>query len=351
MIKKLTLVIALGWFCAAFASGPVPGLSWERTTPADAGFDASKLAVAQKFADKMESDGGMVVYDGKELMEWGHIKHEGEMHSVRKSFMSALIGIYSSDGKINLNSTLKELNIDDFDGLTDDEKQATVLDLLEARSGVYHSAAYETEGMKLNRPQRGSFAHGTHWYYNNWDFNTLGAIFEKCTGQKIADAFYNRIALPLGMQDFSKSDVSYFHEGTSVYPAYPFRMSARDMARFGLLYLREGRWGTKQIIPEAWIKESTTGHSSAGPGVDYGYLWWVAHGWMLGNKIDRPGYRADGFGGQYIIVLPIDKLIISHVSNFDRTKRDSIKPFKEFLGLLLDAKSRANSPHGLSAQN
>jgi CubicO group peptidase (beta-lactamase class C family) len=232
--------------------------------------------------------------------------------------------------------------LDDKGGLTAEEKEATIRELLEARSGVYHAAAYETEGMKEKRPQRGSFPHGTHWYYNNWDFNVLGAIFEKCTGLKIADSFHDRIAAPIGMQDFSKSDVVYVYEGTSIYPAYTFRMSARDMARFGLLYLRNGEWGDQQIVPKAWVKDSTTGYSSAGPGLDYGYLWWVARGWMLGNKIDRPGFRADGHGGQYIIVLPDDKLVISHVSNHDRTKRDSIKPFQEFLRLLLDAKSPGN---------
>ena len=70
--------------------------------------------------------------------------------------MNSLIGIAVADGKINLNDTLQKLGIDDKKpSLTDVEKQATVRDLLEARSGVYHAAAYETKGMAEQRPSRG----------------------------------------------------------------------------------------------------------------------------------------------------------------------------------------------------
>ena len=65
-----------------------------------------------------------------------------------------------------------------------------VVDLLRARSGVYHPVDFETALMKKNRPERGSHARGTFWYYNNWDFNALGTIFEKEAGLKIGEAFY-----------------------------------------------------------------------------------------------------------------------------------------------------------------
>ena len=77
-----------------------------------------------------------------------------------------------------MSSTLAELGIDDNEpSLTDVEKRATVRDLLTARSGVYHPALYETPGMAAMRPLRGSHLPGTHWYYNNWDFNALGTIY------------------------------------------------------------------------------------------------------------------------------------------------------------------------------
>ena len=84
--------------------------------------------------------------------------------------------------------------------------------------------------MKKTRPARGSHAPGTFWYYNNWDFNALGSIFEKRTGLKIGDAFYERIAKPIGMQDFQPSDVYYLGGPVSVHSAYQFEISARDLA-------------------------------------------------------------------------------------------------------------------------
>jgi CubicO group peptidase (beta-lactamase class C family) len=138
------------------------------------------------------------------------------------------------------------------------EKTATVQMLLQARSGVYHPAAYESAGMKANRPERHSHAPGTFWYYNNWDFNVLGSIFEQETGTQIHPEFKRRIGDVIGMEDFQVSDCDYVHEPLSLHPAYPFRMTARDMARFGLLFLQNGSWEGDQIISEEWVQESTT---------------------------------------------------------------------------------------------
>ena len=90
-----------------------------------------------------------------------------------------MIGIAVSERKIDLNDTLAKLHIDDSPpSLSAEEKRATVRQLLQARSGVYHVANYETEGERNLRPERGSHAPGTFWYYNNWDFNALGAIYD-----------------------------------------------------------------------------------------------------------------------------------------------------------------------------
>ena len=131
------------------------------------------------------------------------------------------------------------------------------MDLLRARSGVYHQWISRPRPWQRDRPARGSHAPGTYWYYNNWDFNVLGAIFEKKTGLKIGDAFYQRIAKPIGMQDFQPNDVYYFGGPPPSHPAYHFEITARDMARFGLLYLRHGRWGSNKSFREAWVEKSS----------------------------------------------------------------------------------------------
>ena len=144
----------------------------------------------------------------------GDVEHKSNLHSCRKSLLNSLIGIAIAEGKINPDETLDNLGIDDNKpSLTKEEKRATVRDLLEARSGVYHPTVYETKGMEEEKPARGSHAPGTFWYYNNWDFNTLGFIYEKATGERIFNAFYRRIAQPIGMQDFKPSDGEYISSG------------------------------------------------------------------------------------------------------------------------------------------
>jgi CubicO group peptidase (beta-lactamase class C family) len=78
--------------------------------------------------------------------------------------------------------------------------------LLEARSGIYHAALYETPDMAAKRPAHGSHAPGTFWHYNNWDFNALGTIYEHATGTGIYDALDALIARPIGMQDYRPQD-------------------------------------------------------------------------------------------------------------------------------------------------
>jgi hypothetical protein len=82
---------------------------------------------------------------------------------------------YVEDGTIDLSLTLAALGIDDVEELSPKEKQATIYDLLTARSGIYHPAGYETPWMESIKPQRHSHAPGTWWCYSNWDFNALSA--------------------------------------------------------------------------------------------------------------------------------------------------------------------------------
>ena len=271
----------------------------------------------------------MIVQGGEVVDQWGDIDKKISSYSVRKSLISALYGIYSAEGAIDINQTLEELGIDDSpDPLTKEEKQARVVDLLRARSGVYHAVEFETESMKKNRPARGSHAPGTFWYYNNWDFNVLGTIFEKKTGLKIGEAFYQRIAKPIGMQDFQPGDVYYLGGPASIHPAYHFEITARDLARFGLLYLRGGRWNEKQIVPEAWVEKSSHANEMVkSNGVDLGgyeYLWWVDYGGVHFPEVSLPGiFSARGAGAHYLLIIPTLDLVIVHRTDNDPPVKDA----------------------------
>lgn len=280
-----------------------PEKTWLRyASPEEAGWSSQKLEIARSYYELIDSAAVLVIFDGAVLVSWGDIKRKFMCHSVRKSFLNSLYGIYVNEGYIDMNKTMADLNIDDAPPLTEEEKQARVIDLIKARSGVYHEAAYESAGMKASRPERGSHAPGTFWYYNNWDFNTLGTIFEQETGVGIFVAFKNRIADQILMEDFVMAEDTYYHyEKCSIHPAYPFKMSARDMARFGYLFLRKGKWKDVQIFPESWISESTTPYSIADSLYGYGYMWWIIiHDYFKDLKI----YKAWGYGGHFIYVIP-----------------------------------------------
>lgn len=244
---------------SAPAKAIVPAGSWKHVASVDAaGWSKEKLDAAREYANSIHSSAVMIVQHGEVVDGWGDTDRKLSSFSVRKSLISALYGIYAAEGVIDVNQTLEQAGIDDApDPLTKGERQARIVDLLRARSGVYHPVDFETDYMKKTRPERSSHAPGTFWYYNNWDFNALGTIFEKKTGLKIGDAFFQRIAKPIGMQDFKPADVYYMGGPVSIHRAYSFEITARDMARFGLLYLRHGRWGNTQIVPEAWVEKSS----------------------------------------------------------------------------------------------
>jgi CubicO group peptidase (beta-lactamase class C family) len=283
--------------------------------PEEAGWSSSKLDEARKFSEQIGSAAVMVVHDGAVLAAWGDVERRFLCHSMRKSFLSALYGIHLDQGTLRRDATLRELDIDDEPPLTEKERAASVMDLLASRSGVYHPAAYETKKMKQQRPARDSREPGEVFWYNNWDFNALCTIFETKTGKSVFQEFQSRLAVPTGMEDFRLTDCYYHLElEHSRHPAYPFRMSTRDLARFGLLFLRQGKWRDRQILPAAWVSESTRSHlrspdESADPTYGYGLLWWPA---VKGPFTALGLYSARGVGGHAIDVLPGANLVVVH---------------------------------------
>jgi CubicO group peptidase (beta-lactamase class C family) len=326
--KQITFICFL---CLFFVSSitlssqeKYPGEDWEKAgKPEDLGYSSERLAKAKEFAEGLNTAAVVIVVDGVILDQWGEITTKYIVHSIRKSFLSALFGNYVRNGTIDLDATMKDLGIDDKEpSLTDLEKTATVRNLLKARSGIYHDAAAESPGMKALKPKRHSHKPGTFWYYNNWDFNTLGTIFEQLTKKDIFYAFKNDIADPIQMEDYRPSDGMRGKVPESIHTAYHFRMTARDMARFGLLMLRKGKWNGTQVIPEGWVEESTRAYSDAQLyGSDaYGYMWWVAedghrYKHMSGVKLKQGTYSARGYGGHYIFVIPDRNMVVVHRVN------------------------------------
>jgi len=339
-------------FCLAwvicFAAGVLqaadkfPGKEWEVASPEQLGWSASGLEAAKAYSGTINTAAVMVVHKGQIVAAWGEVERPFNCHSMRKSILSALYGVHVASGKIDLDKTLEELGIDDKEpSLSETERKATVRDLLKARSGIYHPALYETPSMKAARPKRHSRAPGEFWYYNNWDFNALGTIFEQHTASSVFEEFERQFAGPLGMQDFIRSEHTEYVTGPdSVHPAYPFQLSARDLARFGLLFARGGRWGDKQLVPEQWVKESTQSYSEAGIRGGYGYMWWVAKDGVHypGGLVPAGSYSARGAGGHCLLVVPAADLVIVHrVDTFKRGNSVEAEEQGKLIHLILAA--------------
>lgn len=309
----VTLLVFSGWASAE------PGAEWQFLGATGPKQLSPVQGAVQSYARKYKPAAVMIVRDGLVVATSGDVSRKVNVRSVRKSFLSALFGVAIERSQVKLESTLGQLGIDDTPpSLTADEKRATVRQLLMARSGVYHPAAYETSDQKSTRPLRGSHAPGTFWYYNNWDVNALGAIYERATGSNVFDSFEKLIARPLGMQDYTARDGTFVGNHSSLFPAYVFSMSARDLARFGLLFLNKGRWNDVAVVPSQWAAESTKAYSETDrKDRGYGYLWWTLDAGTWG----RDAIFANGYGGQLIVIVPEKHLVAVQVVELDQRQK------------------------------
>ena len=134
--------------------------------------------------------------------------------------------------------------------------------------------------------------------------------------------------------------------GESSHPAQHFVLSTRDMARIGLLMLRGGRWGRRQVLPREWVRLTTrvvtpaTEVARTSPFIDglgYGYLWWIldpAADWAPALK---DGYTASGAFGQFITVLPALDLVVAH--KVQAPSKLNVSP-QQYFGEILPAATR-----------
>lgn len=302
-----------------------PATHWDRVAdPTAAGYSTARLDALRETLRGEQTTGMLVTVDGRVLFEYGDVAETSYVASVRKSLVSMLYGKYVANGAVRLDRTLGELGMDDTGGLLPVELQATVGDLLKARSGVYHPAANLGDASEL-APARGSVRPGSYFLYNNWDFNALGWILEHDTRRSIYDLFTEDIARPIGLEDWDRTPGAHANlirndTKLSQYPAHHFVLSTRDMARIGYLMLRGGRWENRQVMPADWVAQ-TTAVATPAPEVEktspfiadlgYGYLWWVFDPAQSVGTLDG-AFTASGSFGQYITVVPKLDMVIAH---------------------------------------
>ena len=340
----LVLALAMGFACAPepvaerAAETVYPGASWERISePASAGFSAEALDAIHPYVEGINTSAVMAVVGGRVLFEHGPVDSLSYLASVRKSILAMLYGNYVEDGTIDLGLTLEDLGMDDVQGLLPVEKRARVLDLVTARSGVYHPASNAGDNL-ADAPPRGSQEPGTYYLYSNWDFNAAGAVFEQLTGRNIYDALETDLALPLGFEDWDRSIHRKSGDETrSRNLAYHMVLSTRDMARIGHLMLQSGMWEEERILPEGWAErivsivtpsEEMNPEGLRGGEFGYGYMWWVWDGPAVPEGFEG-AYSGRGAYGQFITVIPSVGMVVAH-----KTVPDAQTPWDDYMGIL-----------------
>lgn len=256
----------------------------------------------------------VILQEEKIVYEYGPTDKIMNTASIRKSILGLLYGIAVDKGLIDLNKTLFDLNIDESIPLTDQEKTATIDDLLRFKSGIYLPAQGEHDTQITDRPKRESHKPGEYFFANNFDANALGTIFIQETGMTIGKFMEAYLAKPLGLQDFTEHNVIlgdpwFWPKKESKHKQYYMYLSTRDLARIGSMVANEGQWNGKQIVPRAWIKKSTTSHTNLKENHikydrydGFGYQWWLS---SESNTV-----WSDGYGERFLIISPSHKLAL-----------------------------------------
>jgi CubicO group peptidase (beta-lactamase class C family) len=239
--------------------------------------------------------------------------------SMTKSITNGLIGILVKQGKLKLDEPAP---IDLWK--SDDRKKITLNDLLHASSGldwteVYSRPSDATE-MLFDSRDVASFAlskkldqsPNEEFKYSSGATNILMWIIRKETGDEFYHRFpYLRLFNKIGM---NSAIIEPDAAGTFVGSSFCYA-TARDWARFGLLYLNDGVWNGEHILPEGWVKYSTTPTPPAEKG-EYGAQWWLNAGAkddpLTRNFPDLPTdvFYADGFEGQFVFIVPSKNLVV-----------------------------------------
>jgi CubicO group peptidase (beta-lactamase class C family) len=246
---------------------------------------------------------------------WDPYKPESPhmLYSLSKSFTSSAIGIAASEGLLRINDSVLKFFPAEAPAKPSANLQAMrVRDLLRMTTGhnidpTFSMARDTVDWVKAFLALPVDHKPGTHFVYNSVATFMLSAIIQKVSGQTLLEYLRPRLFDPLGITDPSWETAP---KGINT-GGWGLRIRTEDIARFGQLYLQQGIWNGKQLIPRAWIAEATRIQASNGsdPESDweqgYGYQFW---------RCRYNLYRGDGAFGQYCIVFPEHDAVLAMTS-------------------------------------
>lgn len=295
-----------------------------RTPPEQQGISSSSIL---QFVEALESQ--MHEVHSFMLLRHGNVVAEGwwsphgrdyrhMLFSVSKSFTATAVGLALSEGHFAIDDSVLSFFPDEAPAVVGDHLAAMrVYDLLTMTTGhavdTWSYMIERADGNWITAFFEVPVRHppGTHFLYNTGATYLLSAIVQKTTGMNLIDYLQPRLFEPLGIQNAtwekSPQDICSGGIGLSV--------RTEDIARFGQLYLQNGMWRNRRILPEGWVEVATSSQVSNGnPAVQsdatqgYGYQFWrCRHG----------AYRGSGLFGQYCIVMPEQDAVLAITSGID----------------------------------
>ena len=322
---------------------PFPDLP--RTSPGQQGIASSALLRFVESLDAQLHDihGMMLLRHGSVVAEgwWSPYRREYPhmIFSLSKSFTSTAVGLAVAEGFFSIDDPVLSFFPDEAPVAGSAHLAALrVRHLLSMTTGH----AVDTWAFMIDRPDgdwiKGFFGvpivhtPGTHFLYNTGATYILAAIVQQTTGTRLIDYLEPRLFAPLGIRGASwdESPQGIAHGGVGL------RLTTEDIARFGQLYLQQGLWQGKQVLPAAWIAEATTARiapvadSPSDWAQGYGYQFWrCRHG----------AYRGDGVFGQYCIIMPEQDAVLAITGGIDLL--DAPLPLNLVWDLLLPAMGTA----------
>jgi CubicO group peptidase (beta-lactamase class C family) len=348
---------------AALGETVFPGEVWAVTPPESQGVDSAKLQEAVALLEKTVGKDGVrelvIVRNGRLIWHGDDIDKVHGVWSFTKSFTSTTLGLLIDDGKCTL-----------------DTKAADILpDMAAAYPAVTlrHFTTMTSGYRALNDEPRGTYAHGpsrTPFLPNPeplftppgsrfayWDsaMNQFGNVLTQIAGEPLEALFQRRIAGPIGMNrtNWSWGTVGTVNDlavnGGSGNNSGPMKISARETARFGLLFLNRGNWNGKQLLSARWIDAATrvqvpasvphgfADRDDEGPG-EYGFNWWVNGVKPDGRRkypAAPPGaYCGAGHNNNRCFVIPEWNMVIVRLG-LDGNSRD--QTWSDFLAKVGDS--------------
>ena len=293
---------------------------WVESTPAEQGMDDTLLDAGMEAAEALGHVKAVVIIRNgflvKETYFNGTNRYSSHVvHSVSKSFLSAITGIAIARGDLpSLSAKVFDYFPQyEYQNMDQRKKQINVQHLLTMKAGfaddheTYTYLYYSKDwvGATLGLPLIA--VPGTEFHYNTFETHLLSAVLTEATGTPTLDYMNSHLLFDLGItcDHWEKGPKGYYFGGNNMY------FTTRDMARFGQLYLNNGGMYGRQLLPESWITASLN-YSSGGTRswgaieeMGYGYLWW------LGKIAGHSMFTALGHAGQFIMVIPDLDLVIA----------------------------------------